>query len=120
MACHRRRTIATRDGRYRLDLAVRRCQTPACAWSRRAYRPEEEGHWALPHGEFGLDVIALVGALRYGEHRRVPEIHQALIARGVTNQFYRYEELVALRLADQTRLRARLAQQDPRAYAFSR
>jgi hypothetical protein len=25
----------------------------------------EEGRWALPHGEFGLDVIALVGTLRY-------------------------------------------------------
>ncbi len=119
VAYHSRRTIATLDGLYRLDLAVRRCQDPACPWYQRAYRPEEEGHWALPHGEFGLDVIALVGALRYGEHRSVPEIHQALVARGVaiaarsvTNLLYRYEELVALRLADQTRLRARLAQQD--------
>jgi len=28
------------------------------------YRPEEEGHWALPRSTFGLDVIALVGRLR--------------------------------------------------------
>jgi len=119
VAYHSRRTIATLDGLYGLDLAVRRCQNPACPRYQRAYRPEEEGHWALPHGEFGLDVIALVGALRYGEHRSVPEIHQALVARGVaiaarsvTNLLYRYAELVALRLADQTRLRARLSQQD--------
>ncbi len=109
----------TLDGLYRLTLVIRRCQNPACPLQRRLYRPEEEGGWALPHGEFGLDVIALVGALRYAEHRSVPEIHRALVARGVviaersvTNLLYRYEELVALRLADQTRLRARLAQQE--------
>jgi hypothetical protein len=32
----------------------------------------EEGRWALPHGEFGLDVIALVGMLRYTSHRSIP------------------------------------------------
>jgi hypothetical protein len=118
VAYHSRRTIATLDGLYRLDLAVRRCQNPACPLYQRPYRPEEEGHWALPHGEFGLDVIALVGALRFAEHRSVPEIHRALVGRGlaiaersVTNLLQRYEELVALRLADQTRLAERLRDQ---------
>src|SRR5215210_1559394 len=118
VAYHDRRTVATLDGLYALVLVVRLCREPACPLYRRPYRPEEEGGWALPHGEFGLDVIALVGALRYAEHRSVPEIHQALVARGVTiaertvtNLLQRYEELVALRLADQTRLRERLAQQ---------
>jgi hypothetical protein len=36
-----------------------------CARYHQPTRPEEEGNWALPHGEFGLDVIALVGALRF-------------------------------------------------------
>jgi hypothetical protein len=119
VAYHDRRTIATLDGLYDLVLVVRLCREPTCPWYRRPYRPEEEGGWALPHGEFGLDVIALVGALRYGEHRSVPEIHRALVARGVaiaersvTNLLYRYEELVALRLADQTRLREQLARQE--------
>ena len=119
MAYHDRRTVATLEGLYDLVLVVRLCRDPACPLYRKPYRPEEEGGWALPHGEFGLDVIALVGALRYAEHRSVPEIHQALLARGlsiaersVTNALYRYEELVALRLADQTRLRGRLAAQD--------
>src|SRR5215213_2454040 len=119
VAYHDRRTVATLDGLYALVLVVRRCQDPACPRYRRPYRPEEEGGWALPHGEFGLDVIALVGALRYAEHRSVPEIHRALLARGVsiaersvTEQLRRYEELVALRLADHTRLQERLAQQD--------
>jgi len=119
VAYHDTRTVATLDGLYRLTLVVRRCQDPACPLYRRPYRPEEEGGWALPHGEFGLDVIALVGALRYAEHRSVPEIHRALVARGVsiaersvTEQLRRYEELVALQLADHTRLRERLSQQE--------
>ena len=118
VAYHSRRTIATLDGLYRLDLAVRRCRNAACPQYRRAYRPEEEGHWALPHGEFGLDVIALVGRLRFAEHRSVPEIHQALVGRGlaiaersVTNLLQRYEELVALRLTDHARLAERLREQ---------
>src|SRR5215216_4778525 len=119
VAYHDARTVATLDGLYRLTLVVRRCQDPTCPLYRRPYRPEEEGGWALPHGEFGLDVIALVGALRYAEHRSVPEIHRALLARGVsiaersvTEQLRRYEELVALRLADHTGLRERLAEQE--------
>lgn len=118
VAYHDERTVATLDGLYQLVLAVRRCGNAACPLHRQAYRPEEEGSWALPHGEFGLDVIALVGQLRSAEHRSIPEIHQALLARevsiaerSVTNLLYRYEELVALHLADAARLRARLAQQ---------
>lgn len=118
VAYHNRRTVQMLDGLVRLTLPVRRCQNPVCARYHSPYRPEREGTYALPHGEFGLDVIAYVGALRYGQHRSVPEIHQALVARGVpiaersvTEQLRRYEELVALRLADSTRLAARLQAQ---------
>jgi hypothetical protein len=108
----------TLEGLCRLTLAVRRCHNVACSRHRRAYRPEEEGLWALPQGEFGLDVIALVGALRFGDHRSVPEIHRALQGRGVaiaersvTHLLQRYEELVALRVTDLTARRAQFAQQ---------
>ena len=37
----------------------------------------------LPQHEFGLDVIALVGALRHAQHRSLPEIHAELARRGV-------------------------------------
>ena len=101
-----------------LSLRVRRCINRACQFYHRPYRPEEEGALALPDAEFGLDVLAFVGALRYREHRSVPEIHQALVARGVgvcersvTNLVQRYEELVALHLADPARLNDLLAAQ---------
>jgi hypothetical protein len=111
--------VTTLAGIWRLRLRVRRCITPTCPLYHQAYRPEEEGAWALPHGEFGLDVIALVGALRFAEHRSVPEIQHHLLVRGVpiaertvTYLVERYEELVALRLTDPARLRERLAAQE--------
>ncbi len=64
VAYHKERKIMTLQGLCRLTLVVRRCRTPECPRYKRASRPEEEGRWALPHGECGLDVIALVGALR--------------------------------------------------------
>jgi RNA polymerase sigma factor (sigma-70 family) len=81
-------------------------------------RPEEEGCWALPHGEFGLDVIALVGTLRYQQQRSIPQIRLELVQRGlqvaqrtVTDQLYRYEELLALHLSNSQRLQKRLSEQ---------
>src|SRR5262245_28732991 len=77
------RTVTTLKGMTRLRLQIRRCQMPRCARFHRPVRPEAEGRLALPVHEFGLDLIALVGALRYAEHRSVPEIHAVLGTRGV-------------------------------------
>src|SRR4051795_1232796 len=113
-----RHTVTTLTGLVRLRLRIRRCENPACARHRRPYRPEAEGAIVLPQHEFGLDVIALVGAWRYREHRSVPEIHRGLRERGVaiaertvTHLLDRYDELVATTLADDDRLRAVLAEQ---------
>jgi hypothetical protein len=86
--------------------------------SHQPYRPEAEGAWALPHGEYGLDVIALVGMLRYRHHHSLAEIHHRLHERGlsigertVLNLLARYEELVALHLTDRERLQALVRKQ---------
>jgi hypothetical protein len=105
------RTINTLDGVLRLTLTIRRCPNPDCSRFLRPYRPEAEPHFALPYHEFGLDVMALVGRLRYTEHRSIPEIHLELTRRGVvvaqrtvTNLLDRYDELRALATADPRRL----------------
>jgi mutator family transposase len=105
------RTITTLDSVLRLTLHIRRCPNPNCARFHKPYRPEAEPHFALPHHEFGLDVIATVGRLRYAEHQSVPEIHQELVRRRVavaprtvTNLLDRYDELRALATADPQRL----------------
>jgi hypothetical protein len=106
------RTVTTLGGTVRLRLQVRRCRAPLCPRRAIPLRPEQEGRYALPEHEFGLDVIALVGTLRHAHHRSVPEIHAELARRGVTpclrtvtNLLDRYDELLALSLADTGRLR---------------
>ena len=113
-----RRTLVTLTGSVRLRLKIRRCETVGCPRLHRPYRPEAEGTLALPQHEFGLDVMALVGALRHRDHRSVPEIHAALTARGVTmaersvtNLLDRYDELLATKLMDRQPLQTRLAEQ---------
>jgi mutator family transposase len=112
------RTLVTLKGCTRLNLAIRRCHNRGCDRHLRPYRPEAEGRFALPKHELGLDVIALVGALRYAEHNSVPEIHQALLGqdvgvsqRTVTNLLDRYDELLAVALGDDRRLKKLLASQ---------
>jgi len=107
-----RRTVVTLEGLVRLRLQVRSCRNPACPRHRACLRPEQEGRFALPRHEFGLDVIALVGRLRHAEHRSVPEIHAELARRGVPicvrsvgNLLDRYDELLALSCSDAARLR---------------
>ena len=65
----------------------------------------------MPKHAFGLDVIAWVGALRYAEHRSLPEISQHLRHRGmvvaprtVTPLLERYDDLLTLSLTDTARL----------------
>lgn len=67
-----------------LQLKIRRCPNSDCERFHKPYRPEAEGQWALPQHEFGLDVIALVGGLRYQEHRSVPQLHQQLQTKGLS------------------------------------
>jgi hypothetical protein len=107
-----RRTVVTLEGPVRLRLQIRSCRNPDCARYKACLRPEQEGRFALPQHEFGLDVIALVGRLRHAEHRSVPEIHAELARRGVAicvrsvgNLLDRYDELLALSLTDAGRIR---------------
>jgi len=115
---HNFRSVTTLDGTIRMTLLIRRCPNPDCSRFQKPYRPEAEPHFALPYHEFGLDVMTLVGYLRYAEHRSIPEIHRELTRRGVslaqrtvTNLLDRYDELKALSSADPQRLEPLLGPQ---------
>ena len=117
-AYHNHRTITTLDAVVRLTLQIRRCLHAHCPQARQPYRPAAEGRLALPKHAFGLDVIAWVGHHRYAQHRSIPEIHHALVTRGVavaqrtvTNLLERYDDLLSLTLQDPERLRRLTAPQ---------
>jgi hypothetical protein len=112
------RIVTTLNGVTRLTLQIRRCPNPDCVRYHRPYHPEAEALVSLPHHEFGLDVLALVGRLRHAEHRSIPEIHGELTRRGVaiaersvSNLLDRYDELRALATVDRQRLHALLGKQ---------
>jgi hypothetical protein len=112
------RTVTTLHGVGHFRIQNRRCHNFDCPLYRRPFHAEAEGRLALPKHEFGLDVLALIGALRYAEHRSIPEIHQLLTRRGVilaprtvSNLLERYDELRALTVADLDRLRPLLQEQ---------
>lgn len=107
------RTLTSLTAVTRYTLRISRCRHRPCDLYRVPFRPEAEGRLALPHHEFTLDVLARVGRLRYTGRRSVPEIHAhlghlgvALAERTVTNLLDRYDELLAVALADDDRLRA--------------
>jgi hypothetical protein len=110
-AYHTYRTLTTLQEVLHLTLHIRRCLNRTCPQFRRPYRPEEEGRLALPKHEFGLDVIAWVGTLRYAQHRSLPAIQQHVRPRGVVvaprtvpNWLARYAAWLALSLTDTARL----------------
>ena len=115
LAYHNDRRLIFLTGSVYYTIKVRRCRNQTCPAYKKPFRPEAEGALALPHSEYGLDVLALIGALRYAEHRSVPEIHTTLLNRNVevsertvTLLLHRYEELLALRLMDATTLKLKL------------
>lgn len=108
-----RRPIATLAGVTWLNLTIRRRRNDRCPAVRTPYRPEAEGRFARPRHEFGLDVLALVGRLRYREHPFVPEVRThpsgrgvAVAERTVRNLLGRYDEPLAVTRTDDRRLRA--------------
>lgn len=107
-----RRVVTTLDGVIALRVQIRCCVGSRCPRFQRPVHPVQEVRIALPHHEFGYDVVALVGTLRYAHHRTVPEIHAALAARGVVvalrtvvNLLDRYDELLALRFTSDAHVR---------------
>src|SRR5436305_1474480 len=118
VAHHKRRTVTTSQGVYDLRLVVHQCQNKGCQKYYKRYRPDEEGSWPLPHATLGLDVIALVGRLRFREHRSRKEIHRELLQHGVqiaertvAHLIERYEELVTIHVTDRERIQEILNKQ---------
>lgn len=112
------RVVSTMTAVVQLRLKIRRCQNRNCPRYHKPFRPECEGSWALPKHEFGLDIVAAIGNQRYRHHRTVSEIQTYLQEKGVvisqrsvTNLLDRYDELVALSLAANERVRATLVAQ---------
>ena len=76
------RTVGTLEGVVGLEVHLKVCPNRSGGRTNRPVHPEEEGAGVLPHYSYALDVLALVGALRYREHQSVPPRSTPRCARG--------------------------------------
>jgi hypothetical protein len=108
-----RRTITSLGGVTRFHLQVRRCHQADCGRRRLPCRPEAEGRLALPHHEFGLDVLAHVrGGVRVVA-ATVTRLHPARAADRVRGELHEWQE----RRAELERRREqRRSRRDPKGY----
>ena len=77
------RKVATLKGMVCLKVSIGRCENRACGRYHQPYHPAEEGSIVLPHYEYGLDVVAFIGARRYQQSASAPQIHAALLEQQV-------------------------------------
>src|SRR5262245_16927782 len=80
---HKRRFIVRLTEQLTVVSHFLECPASTCSLRQAVHRPEHEMLLALRGYTFGLDVVAFIGALRYGRKRAVPEIHQELTSTGV-------------------------------------
>jgi len=112
------RKVATLEGLLCLKVSIAACENRDCGRYHVAVHPVEEGRVVLPHDEYGLDVLAFIGAQRYQGFASAPQIHAALLdhqvqisQRNVQYLLERYDELVALSVRENPQRRARLQAQ---------
>lgn len=77
----KRRYIITLRGELKVISHWLECRQAGCAWRGASVRPEQEDVLALRGYNFGLEVVAQIGELRYREHHTLEQIQQALPVR---------------------------------------
>jgi hypothetical protein len=68
------------DGITHLTNLGYRCPNPSCRFPRTIYRSAQAEARQIKGSGYGLDVVARIGALRFGEHRTRAEIREELRA----------------------------------------
>lgn len=101
------KNIATLDGTIHAWSVAYACENPECLHTGIAYKSAEAEMLSMKHSSYGYDVLALVGELRFKQHRTVKEIADALNERGIPtserhaqNLYERYQTLLAASLDD--------------------
>lgn len=99
--------IATLDGIIHAWSVAYACENPECLHIGIGYKSAEAEMLSMKHSSYGFDVLALVGELRFKQHRTVKEIADALNERGIPtserhaqNLYERYQTLIAASLDD--------------------
>lgn len=83
--CHSvsNKTVTALESVYQIVNMGYRCNNHQCSKSGTVYRSAEAENMSMKYLTFGMDVLALVGQLRFKEHKTIGEIAHELEQRGV-------------------------------------
>src|SRR5208282_263904 len=76
-----RKYIITLNSIYHVTSTAYKCSNTDCPQPQAIYRSQEAEMLSIKHYQFGLDVIAKVGHLRFKEHQTIRNIKQTLKSR---------------------------------------
>jgi|SRR5208282_2707465 len=76
-----RKYIITLNSIYHVTSTAYKCSNTDCPQPQAVYRSQEAEMLSIKHYQFGLDVIAKVGHLRFKEHQTIRNIKQTLKSR---------------------------------------
>jgi hypothetical protein len=101
------KNMVTLDGTIHAWSVAYACENPDCLHAGVGYKSAEAEMLGMKHASYGYDVLALVGELRFKQHRTEKEIANALNERGMPtserhaqNLYERYQTLLAASLDD--------------------
>lgn len=106
--CHTvsKKTVVTLEGVFKIVNMGYRCVNAQCT-DQNVYRSAEAESYSMKYVTFGMDVLALVGQLRFKEHKHRGEIAKELLQRGVQTSernvqklYERYSLLLRASLGD--------------------
>jgi hypothetical protein len=99
--------IVTTNGIIHVWSMAYACKNTNCSHAGVTYKSAEAEMLSMKHSSYGYDVLALVGELRFKQHRTVREVADALNERGIPtserhaqNLYERYQTLLSASLDD--------------------
>lgn len=103
-------TFSTLQGVIQVVIMAYYCPSEACGPLRRYFRSAQADALFMKHTSYGFDVLALVGDLRFKQHKTIGEITEALNERsrniGDSMRLYeRYLVLLRASVTDHTRIK---------------
>lgn len=105
-----KKNISTLNGVIEVWNMAYHCPREACGHQSRYFRSAQADALCMKHTSYGFDVLALVGDLRFKQHRTIGEITEALNERGIATSernsmrlYERYLTLLRASVTDHTR-----------------
>jgi hypothetical protein len=126
--CHSvsNKTVVTLEGVFKIVNMGYRCGNEQCSNRETVYRSAEAERYSMKYVTFGMDVLALIGQLRFKEHKHRGEIAAELLKRGIKTSernvqklYERYSLLLRASLDDHVKQALRQVVEDHKGIVLS-